>query len=400
MFFAQGYELLAIHPLAAMRALAQALDATQPQAIDRWRGEAQDDDIWGSGYRLLNGAAILTISGTLVPTGSAFLSLFGLISQEGIREQLTRAAADRDVTSIVLQIDSPGGFSSGTDSTAELIRQIGKGKPVKAYVTGMAASAAYWLAAQAQEITVTPGAEVGSIGVFAVHSDLSGAYASIGIKNTVIGAGKFKTDGNPFEQLSDQAKADLQARVEDLRVQFADEVELGRGKRMTSAAALATEAQTYVGADAVAEGLADAVGYWPDVEATLPKPPIPVSPMTPQRSPLHSGALSAPRGHQIDRERVKAAEKKRIAAILQNPLAVGREKLAEHFAFETNLPLELVSVALSMAAADAESNGPKTFVEEMRSYAPPAISADGGPAPKTLTPEERGALSAKRLLGK
>ena len=79
----------------------------------------------------------------------------------------------------------------------------------------MAASAAYWLASAANEVIITPSGEVGSIGVLAAHQDVSAAMDRDGIKTTLVSAGRYKTEGNPFEPLTDDARGYLQSRVDD-----------------------------------------------------------------------------------------------------------------------------------------------------------------------------------------
>ncbi|HEY3624859.1 MAG TPA: S49 family peptidase, partial [Terracidiphilus sp.] len=63
----------------------------------------------------------------------------------------------------------------GLPETADVIHAANRVKPVRAFVTGIAASAAYWLASQASSITLTPSGEVGSVGVLDLHADISKA---------------------------------------------------------------------------------------------------------------------------------------------------------------------------------------------------------------------------------
>ena len=79
-------------------------------------------------------------------------------------------------------------------------------KPITAIANTLAASAAYWLATAADELVVTPSAEIGSIGVFAAHRDFSVALHNAGLKTTLISAGKYKVEANPFEPLSAEAR--------------------------------------------------------------------------------------------------------------------------------------------------------------------------------------------------
>ena len=64
-----------------------------------------------------------------------------------------------------------------------------------------------------------------------------------------------------FEPLADNTIQRLLGDLEAARTTFAESVGRYRGSRLTSQAALATEAQDYRGRDAVALGLADAAGH-------------------------------------------------------------------------------------------------------------------------------------------
>jgi len=56
---------------------------------------------------------------------------------------------------------------------------------------------------------VTPSGEVGSVGVYTMHVDYSEAYKMAGLEATLISAGRYKTEGNPFEPLGDEAAAEM-----------------------------------------------------------------------------------------------------------------------------------------------------------------------------------------------
>jgi ClpP class serine protease len=140
-----------------------------------------------------------------------------------------------------------------------MIRELSAAKPTLAIVNAVADSAAYLLASQARRIVVAEDGEVGSIGAVIMHIDRSRQVANAGIAITFIQAGAKKTEGNQFEALPDDLRRRLQAKVEATRERFASAVETGRGGRITAAAALATEADTYFGPEALALGLADAV---------------------------------------------------------------------------------------------------------------------------------------------
>lgn len=214
----------------------------------------------GETTRTIGSTAILSIIGPLFSRGAAFSEFFGAATYETLAAKLDAVAYDPKITSIVLDIDSPGGEAIGCFELAAQIRSISARKPVVAFVNGMACSAAYALASAARSIVAAPSAIVGSIGVVAMHLDFSRALDAAGVTPTLIFAGANKVDGSPYQPLADGARGAIQAEVDGLNDMFLDTVAAGRGARLTRKAAKATEARTYIGADAKAAGLIDHLG--------------------------------------------------------------------------------------------------------------------------------------------
>ena len=100
-------------------------------------------------------------------------------------------------------------------------------------------------------------------------ADLSGQLSDAGVTVTLIHSGAHKVDGNPYVPLPDPVRARIQAEIDSIRTLFAQTVAAGRGRRMNAAAALATEAECYRGAEAVAAGLADEVSDPPSAFAAF-----------------------------------------------------------------------------------------------------------------------------------
>lgn len=208
--------------------------------------------------RTSQGVAIISIIGSLVNRGAWLGSSSGETSYEGISFQIAHASADPNTKAILLDIDSPGGEATGCFECADAIREAREKKPVVAVVNGMAASAAYALASAADWIITTQSGVCGSIGCVLLHADYSAKLKKDGISPTLIFAGAHKVDGHPFAPLSDEVTADLQAEVDGYYKLFVAGV--AEGRAMTEAAIRATEARTFMGADAVTMGLADKLG--------------------------------------------------------------------------------------------------------------------------------------------
>ena len=208
-------------------------------------------------FSMIDGIAVIEIAGTLVHRGAWIGQSSGLTSYEGIAAQLQAAVADPGVRGVALDIDSFGGEVAGAFDLADRIRAARLQKPVHAFVAEHALSAGYVLASQADRIILPRTGAVGSIGVVALHTDMSGALDQKGIAVTLIHAGSHKIDANPYQPLSEAVHDQMQRGLEVVRFLFAETVAAGRGDRLPHTAALATEAAVFRGADAIAAGLAD-----------------------------------------------------------------------------------------------------------------------------------------------
>ena len=210
-------------------------------------------------YPVIDGIAVIEISGVLIHRGGWIGQSSGQTSYEGITAQIEAAARDPSVRAVALEIDSFGGEVAGVFDLADQIRAVRRNKPVWAFVAEHAFSAGYALASQADRILLPRTGAVGSIGVVVMHADLSGQLDQDGVRVTMIHSGRHKVDGNPYEPLPEAVRDDIQNEIDALRVLFAETVAAGRAGRLSRGAALATEAATYRGADAVSAGLADEV---------------------------------------------------------------------------------------------------------------------------------------------
>jgi signal peptide peptidase SppA len=208
------------------------------------------------------GIAVIPIYGTLVRRTQGLDAQSGLTSYAGIANMLERALADPNVAAIVLDIDSPGGESSGVFDLADRIRAASAIKPIWAVANDMAFSAAYALASAASRVLVSRTGGVGSIGVIAMHVDQSVKDQQDGIAYTAVFAGERKNDLNPHAPMSDSAQQSLQIEVNRIYELFTTTVAKHRGVGVNTIKN--TQAALYFGTDAVASGLADDVGTLED----------------------------------------------------------------------------------------------------------------------------------------
>lgn len=176
--------------------------------------------------------AVIPIAGVIIPKATLFSEISGGTSVERVQADFRAALDDKDVSAIVFDIDSPGGMTDGIPELAAELRAARGKKPVVAVANYRAASAAYWLGSQADEFIASPSADVGSIGVFAAHQDVSKMEEKLGVKTTLISAKRSprKTEGNPYEPLSDDARKAIEERVDEMMAMF--EADVAKGRRV------------------------------------------------------------------------------------------------------------------------------------------------------------------------
>jgi signal peptide peptidase SppA len=173
--------------------------------------------------------AALSLSGVLCQRPNILSMLGFATSTQMFAGELRMALSDSTIHSILIDIDSPGGSVYGTGELADLIYQARSVKHVVGVVSSLCASAAYWIGSNCSQLYCTPGGEVGSIGVFVEHRDISAQIEADGIKVTLMSAGRYKVEGNCFRALDTEAKAAIQASVDGYYSMFTKAVARGRG---------------------------------------------------------------------------------------------------------------------------------------------------------------------------
>ena len=223
--------------------------------------------------KVAGSTAVIPLHGVIAQRANVTTEISGGTSTERFRDTLRGYLADPDVSSIVLDIDSPGGTVFGVAELAAEIRKMRGRKPIVAVANSLAASAAYWIGSQASEFVVTPSGLVGSIGVIAVHTDVSKAEEMEGFKTTPVTAGKYKAEGSEFEPLGEEARAEMQSRVDSYYGMFVRDVAAGRGVHANVVLDSYGEGRVVTADKAVSLGMADRIATLDQVIAKLSRQP-------------------------------------------------------------------------------------------------------------------------------
>lgn len=209
--------------------------------------------------------AVLPIRGVITPEPSIESFLFGGTALSNATAALDMALEDPEVSSIVLDIDSPGGHVTGVSEFAQKIAAADK--PVLAYVRGTAASAAYWIASAADKVFMSETAEVGSIGVIVSFLDTSKLLEAMGVEEVEIVSSQ-----SPLKRIdptTDDGRAAIQARVDKFADIFISTVAKNRGVAVDTVLSDFGQGDILLAADAVKARMADEVTTFDNLIQTL-----------------------------------------------------------------------------------------------------------------------------------
>ncbi len=208
--------------------------------------------------------AVVPVTGPVFRYANLMTEISGATSLEVLARDFTTAIEDPNVRAVVLAIDSPGGQAAGIADFAALVRASASanGKRVIAHVDNSAASAAYWIAAAANEIVLSKTAMVGSIGVVLTIDPTRSKAGAIEIVSA-------QSPKKRPDVTTDAGRAQLQALTDKLGATFISDVAAFRGVPEAKVLADFGQGDMLIGAEAVAAGMADRVGTLEDVIAGI-----------------------------------------------------------------------------------------------------------------------------------
>ena len=200
-------------------------------------------------------------SHTAVVTVSGVISSDGEANAEDINQALRAAFEDEGAKAVVLLINSPGGspVQAGIVSDEMLRLKAIYKKPLYAVIEETGASAAYYIAASADDIFVDKASVVGSIGVLMDGFGFTDLMQKLGIERRLMTAGENKGFLDPFSETTPRQKAHVQRVLNQIHAQFIEVVRAGRGTRLQETEDTFS-CLFWTGEQAVELGLADQLG--------------------------------------------------------------------------------------------------------------------------------------------
>lgn len=182
-----------------------------------------------------------------------------VIGEIAVREAFKAAIEDKNVKSIVLRVDSPGGSALTSELIWREIELAKKKKPVVVSMGNYAASGGYYISCNASRIFAEPSTLTGSIGVFGVLPNFSKVSNNLGIHTEQVSTHSNAAGYSLFTPLKDNTREVIQQGVEHVYNTFVNRV--AKGRNMTPAAVDSiAQGRVWTGADALKVGLVDEIG--------------------------------------------------------------------------------------------------------------------------------------------
>ena len=210
--------------------------------------------------------AVLPINGMITKRADVFDLIAGAVDVDDV-SRMAEEAADLaiagNISGVLLDISSPGGYVIGLPETTQVIAELSDVTETVAFTDTLMASAAYDLAASATHIAAAGSSYVGSIGTIRRQMDYSQALAQAGVKEHVFASGDLKDMGNPAREPSDEEKQYFQNMVDTEGARFRESVL----ERRPGIPAEAMQGQVYKGTEALEVKLIDAVV--PNLDAAI-----------------------------------------------------------------------------------------------------------------------------------
>ena len=196
-----------------------------------------------------------------------------IIGEGSIKRSLKAAREDKNVKSIVLRVDSPGGSALTSELIWREIELTKKVKPVVVSMGNVAASGGYYIACNANTIFAEKSTITGSIGVFGILPNMSALAKNIGINAEQVKTHENASGYSLFEPIDENFKKFTLESVENIYAVFLQRVATGRNMTTAQVDSIA-QGRVWTGSDALKLGLVDKIGGLEDAikhAATLGK---------------------------------------------------------------------------------------------------------------------------------
>ena len=314
-------------------------------------GDAEDEDEDPYLFEKQGSVGVISIKGAITNRDTMWNRLFKVTSYGAIREALIHAANDPEVETILLDVESHGGAVSGCYDTGELIKLVGKIKPVVGFGE-TAYSAGYWMLSSASKVYASRTAGIGSIGVIATHMEYSKQLKDEGVGVTVFRSGQYKALVNSVEALTDVARIQFQNKLDAAYKIFVEHVAEARNVPYGYCDKEMCDGKDFFGEQALSAGLVDGIMSYDELMTDLLNNSIDTSANSINNS--RNNTQGVPMKRTLSKEQLLAAAAE----------GVQLEASAEGLAAESGLAVDAAVAAVTASIADDVKGGTAVVTAE------------------------------------
>lgn len=193
---------------------------------------------------------------------------FGYVGYDDIKEAIN-SGIEQGAESFILDWDTPGGTVAGIEDASQFLKDLAEEYDTVSFTSNMAASGGLWLATSVDAFYATPMAQIGSLGVIAVHTEVKDMLDEMGITKTVFRSAPNKALGSPYEKLTDKAKQKIEADIAKTHEFFVDAITENTGMARDYVAKEIATGDVWYAQEALDKGLIDGVKTYKEVFIAL-----------------------------------------------------------------------------------------------------------------------------------
>ena len=186
-----------------------------------------------------------------------------ILTSDAVVSQLEKLKNRKDISAIVVRIDSPGGLVAPTQEIYEKVKSLRGVKPIISSMGSVAASGGYYIALGADTLLANPGTIVGSIGVIMNYPIATELLGKVGIKFETVKSGGLKDVGSYSREVTEADRRHLNDMVTNIHNQFIDAVNDNRSIEKSELIKLA-DGRVFTGLQSKDLGLVDLLGTFED----------------------------------------------------------------------------------------------------------------------------------------
>tara|TARA_B000000609_G_scaffold144761_1_gene125680 strand:- start:542 stop:1417 length:876 start_codon:yes stop_codon:yes gene_type:complete len=186
-----------------------------------------------------------------------------ILTSDAVVSQLEKLKNRKDISAIVMRIDSPGGLVAPTQEIYEKVKSLRGVKPIISSMGSVAASGGYYIALGADTLISNPGTIVGSIGVIMNYPIATELLGKVGIKFETVKSGGLKDVGSYSREVTEADRRHLNDMVTNIHNQFIDAVNDNRSIEKSELIKLA-DGRVFTGLQSKDLGLVDLLGTFED----------------------------------------------------------------------------------------------------------------------------------------